>query len=62
VRAVAALVASRRGVVIPPDDPDDDDVVDPYGRPLEIYELSAAQLRPAVAEVVRALRIAVVDL
>lgn len=59
VRAITAFVASRRGLVLAPDDPDDDDVVDPYGRPREIYELSAAQLTPAVDEVVRALRVAV---
>ena len=61
VRAVSALVASRRGLVLPPENPDDDDVVDPYGRSLETYELSAAQLSPAVAEVVRTLRLAVAE-
>lgn len=61
VRAVAALVASRRGLVLGPDDPSDDDVIDPYGRSRETYELSAAQLTPAVAEVVRTLSLAVDD-
>jgi protein-tyrosine phosphatase len=59
VRAAAAVVASRRGMVLPPDKPDDDDVIDPYGRSWQTYELSAAQLSPAVDEVVRVLNAAV---
>ena len=59
VRAVAAQVASHRGLVPPPDDPADDDVVDPYRRSWRTYERSAAELEPAVDEVVRVLRLAI---
>ena len=55
VRAAGALVASRRGMVLPPDKPEDDDVIDPYGRSWKTYELSAEQMTPALAEVVRVL-------
>jgi len=57
VRAVAVAVASRRGLVPPPLDPADDDVIDPYRRSWATYERSAAQLVPAVHEVVRVLRL-----
>jgi protein-tyrosine phosphatase len=59
IRAVSAAAASLRGLSLPPADPSDDDVVDPYGRSWQTYELSAAQLVPAVDEVVRVLRLAV---
>lgn len=55
VRAAAALVASRRGMGLPPAKPEDDDVIDPYGRSWQTYELSAAQLTPALTEIVRVL-------
>ena len=55
VRAAAALVASRRGMALPPEKPEDDDVIDPYGRSWQTYVLSADQLTPALAEVVRVL-------
>lgn len=55
VRAAAALVASRRGMGAPPQKPEDDDVIDPYGRSWRTYELSAAQLTPALDEIVRVL-------
>jgi protein-tyrosine phosphatase len=58
VRAAATLVASRRGMVLPPEKPEDDDVIDPYGRSWQTYELSAAQLTPALDEVVRVLNAA----
>jgi protein-tyrosine phosphatase len=58
VRAAAAVVASRRGSGLPLARPDEDDVVDPFRRSWETYELSAAQLVPAVDEVVRVLRTA----
>ncbi|MFE1645842.1 low molecular weight phosphatase family protein [Microbacterium sp. P01] len=61
VRAVAALVASRRGLVLPPDDPTDDDVIDPYRRSWSTYQLSASQLEPATREVVRVLRDALAE-
>jgi protein-tyrosine phosphatase len=58
VRAAAATVASRRGMVLPSAKPEDDDVIDPYGRSWQTYELSAAQLTPALQQVVRVLRVA----
>lgn len=58
VRAAATLIASRRGMVVPSDKPEDDDVIDPYGRSWQTYELSAAQLTPALDEVVRVLKAA----
>ena len=58
VRAAAVLVSSRRGIAPPPDDPGDDDVIDPYGRPWKVYQQSAAQLAPALAEVIRVVRAA----
>jgi protein-tyrosine phosphatase len=61
VRAAAALVASRRGMALPPEKPEDDDVIDPYGRSWQTYELSAAQLTPALDEVVRVLTVAARD-
>jgi protein-tyrosine phosphatase len=57
VRAMAAAVASYRGVVAPPANPDDDDVIDPIGRPWETYLLSASQLEPAVTTTVATLRL-----
>lgn len=59
VRAMAAAVASYRGVAEPLADPADDDVIDPYRRSWQTYQLSSQQLTPAVAEVVRAVRLAV---
>lgn len=56
VRAVLDLLASRRGQLEVPADPADDDVIDPYRRSWETYQLSAAQLLPAVGEIVRVLR------
>lgn len=58
VRAAAAVVASRRGRGILPAHPDDDDVIDPFRRSWETYERSAAQLVPALDDVLRVLRIA----
>lgn len=55
--AVTALVTQQRGIT-PPAPPQDDDVIDPYRRSREMYEKSAAQLVPAVAEVSRVLRAA----
>ncbi len=56
--AVLQHLAGRRGLVAPPADPTDDDVVDPYRRSIDTYELSAAQLDPALAQVIRLTRIA----
>ena len=58
VRAAILVVAARRGMVMPPANPADDDVIDPYGRSWETYQLSAAQLVPAVEVVARVLRVA----
>ncbi|MGZ0711689.1 arsenate reductase/protein-tyrosine-phosphatase family protein (plasmid) [Coraliomargarita sp. W4R53] len=58
VRAMAALVASQRGLALPPDDPADDDVIDPYRRSWSTYEKSADQLEPAVDAVVAAIKVA----
>ncbi|GAA1135771.1 low molecular weight phosphatase family protein [Microbacterium natoriense] len=55
--AVLALVAGRRGQM-PPARTQDDDVIDPYRRDRAVYEESASQLIPAVDEVARVLRAA----
>ncbi|MFJ6653835.1 low molecular weight phosphatase family protein [Microbacterium sp. NPDC091313] len=56
VRAVVELLGSRRGQLEQPADPADDDVVDPYRRSWETYQRSAAELLPAIAEIVRVFR------
>ena len=56
VRAVAALLASRRGMSVQPAAPEDDDVIDPFRRAWETYELSGAQLAPALDQIARVLR------
>ena len=48
LRDAVVATASLRGVVAPFESPDDADVVDPYRRPADVYEASAAQLVPAV--------------
>ena len=58
VRLTLGHVAAMRGEAEPPTDASDDDIVDPYRRSWQTYELSAAQLVPAVDEVVRVLRVA----
>jgi len=58
VRLTAGHIAAMRGEAEPPTDASDDDIVDPYRRSWQTYELSAAQLVPAVDEVVRVLRAA----
>lgn len=58
VRAAALGVAAYRGIVEPPADPADDDVIDPFRQSWETYENSAAQLEPAIDEVVRVIRLA----
>lgn len=57
LRAVATTIASHRGLVPQPGDPAADDVVDPYRRSWETYQRSAAELEPAVDEVVRVVRL-----
>ncbi len=56
LRALAALVGGQRGLVMA--QADDDDVIDPYRRSQETYELSAAQLGPALDGVERVVRTA----
>jgi protein-tyrosine phosphatase len=56
VRAALALLRGRRDRVEAPADPADDDIVDPYRRSWEVYEQSAAEMQPGLAEVVRVLR------
>lgn len=58
LRAVAAHLASLRGLVVGPADPNDDDVIDPYGRSHDVYARSAQQLVPALAQVERLVRLA----
>lgn len=54
VRAVVALLASRRGLT-PPLADDLADVVDPYRRPDAVYAEMLAQLREALPQVIRPL-------
>ncbi|MFT4050775.1 MAG: low molecular weight phosphatase family protein [Microbacterium sp.] len=58
MRAAVAAVSRRRGTVPTPRDAGEDDVIDPYRRPWGVYQRSAAQLMPAVDEIVRVLTIA----
>ncbi|GAA0998937.1 arsenate reductase/protein-tyrosine-phosphatase family protein [Subtercola frigoramans] len=55
VKAVCRLLASRRSQGDPAADPTLDDVVDPYRREDEVYELSVAQMVPALDEIARVL-------
>ena len=55
--AMVWAVSDQRGLA-PASAPEDDDVVDPYRKPQEVYDLSAAQLVPALDQVERILRIA----
>jgi len=57
LRAASAVIADQRGLALPPSDPTVDDVTDPYRRSQREYELSAAQLDPAIDEVVRVARL-----
>lgn len=52
---VIGAISMSRGFAAPPAWPTDDDIVDPYGRPAEIYEESARVIDAAVTAVVRAL-------
>ncbi|WP_246134142.1 low molecular weight phosphatase family protein [Microbacterium hatanonis] len=58
VRAALALLRAHRDRVEAPVDPVDDDVVDPYRRSWDVYQQSATELAPGLAEVARVLRIA----
>lgn len=59
LRAAIAAVALHRGMTPPPVDPEEDDVVDPYRRSWNTYQRSAAQLLPAVDQVIRVVKLAV---
>ena len=52
---VIDAISMNRGFAAPPAQPADDDIIDPYGRPAEIYEESARVIDAAVTAVVRAL-------
>lgn len=58
LRGILRHLSSLRGRVSPPRDAADDDVVDPFGRSWNTYQLSAAQLVPAVDEVARLVELA----
>lgn len=57
----AVLAVSNQRALAPRPNDIDNDVIDPYHRPVEVYEESARQLVPALAEVERVARIAVSD-
>ncbi|MES2865646.1 arsenate reductase/protein-tyrosine-phosphatase family protein [Microbacterium profundi] len=57
LRAAIRIIADQRGSSSTPSS-DDDNVIDPYRQSREIYEQSAAQLAPALAEVERVIRAA----
>ncbi|MFG6404077.1 MULTISPECIES: low molecular weight phosphatase family protein [unclassified Microbacterium] len=58
IRAALTLLRAHRDQVEAPSDPADDDVIDPYRRSWEMYELSAAQMTPGIAQVARVVRAA----
>lgn len=58
LRAAALAVTGQRGLSAAV--PDEDDVIDPYRRSRETYELSASQLAPAIDDVERIVRAALV--
>lgn len=58
LRGILRHLSSLRGRVTPPRDAAEDDVVDPFGRSWNTYQLSAAQLVPAVDEVARVVELA----
>ena len=60
-QAALARVLSVRGTVDAPADPAEDDVLDPAGRSWNTYETSMSQLLPAVEEVARVIRSALVS-
>ena len=58
LRGILRHLSSLRGRIVPPKDAAEDDVVDPFGRSWNTYQLSAAQLVPAVDEVTRIVQLA----
>lgn len=59
LRAATDVVTSYRGIAPGARTANDDDVIDPFRQPWETYELAAAQLVPAVEQVVRVVRAAI---
>ena len=57
MRAAVQRVSSMRGAARPPRDPRADDVVDPYRRSWATYQRSAAELVPAIDQIVRVLHL-----
>ena len=57
--ASLSLIAGQRGYLPPSADPLNDDVVDPIGKPEEVYARSGIQISSAMAELERVLRHAV---
>lgn len=57
VRAAGAAVAGQRGLTLGPAEAEDDDVIDPFRRSWATYELSGAQIDPAIEQVVRVIRL-----
>ncbi|WEK62323.1 MAG: low molecular weight phosphatase family protein [Candidatus Microbacterium colombiense] len=56
LRAAIRMLSGQRGLSLSTEE--DDDVIDPYRRSWETYEMSAAQLLPAIDEVERVVRAA----
>ena len=54
VRGLAAAAGRRRGM-LPPVPAEEDDVIDPYGGDAALHDLAAAQITPAVRELLRLL-------
>ena len=53
MREGIAFAASMRGTIPPPSSSSEFDVVDPYGRPDDIYRASFEEIRPAVDQTAR---------
>jgi len=56
--ALLTHLTGVRGELDPPAEPGEDDVVDPYRRSWAVYEQMAAEMMPALGEVVRILTLA----
>jgi protein-tyrosine phosphatase len=56
--ALLTHLTGVRGELDPPAEPGEDDVVDPYRRSWAVYEQMAAEMMPALGEVVRILNLA----
>lgn len=51
------LLASQRGLLVPPPGGWNDDVIDPYGRPPEVYEQSAREMSAGIIAVSRVINL-----